>query len=123
MASVWAARNFDDRADLTPLIYGTLNSARPEHTIRDLWDWVPPSEAQRFLDEAMPLQNAGNGDLEVVVLRFQHTIRALHHDRYARGQKPAARWWQGLFGRADMVGWLFALLPTAGLLTAIEVWK
>lgn len=84
MARVWAddapAPKFDVTEDITGRIFHALYSASPPSTLRDLWPWVPRRSRLRFVVQARTAQR--DGDLTVLMQRYQHTVRAEWIDRY-----------------------------------------
>lgn len=86
----WEAHAFDEEADLTGRILATLDSADPTGTLYDLWPWVSLTLRRKFVERAMPLANAGNADLEIVVERFQYVVRTEWAERYGRKQRRSA---------------------------------
>jgi hypothetical protein len=107
---------FDVDADVTPQIRASVDSANPAATLRDLFEWVSADARRRFLMQV----HTRAEDLDVLVERFQHTVRSEWANRYMRGD-PDEQWVR--LRRVTRWPWWFAVVPTALLLSAVGYWR
>lgn len=88
MATIWGGAQFDPDADLKPQIINALAGANPQAKLSELWPWVPSQARLQLVARAKWASTPG--EAEVLVARYEHTIRA-----HWREMQPSDRaWWQ-----------------------------
>jgi hypothetical protein len=98
MAQQWGPDPFDESADLGPAIRAALDSDNPAATLQTAFPWVPSDARRRFV----LLASTREEDLDVLIERFQHTIRSHWANRYMAGDptsQPSR--WSRLFKRGE----------------------
>jgi len=74
-----------DEAVLAQTALTALGSSDAPAALAGEFEWMPNHLLREFIAEAIPLQNAGSGDLELVVRRFAHIVRSEFSDRRVLG--------------------------------------
>lgn len=77
----WNSDPGDDPGGQMAVALAALDSAQPVDTLRDTWPHMDVDRCERFVVEAVPLQNVGNvAQLTVVAYRFVHDVNATWPD-------------------------------------------
>jgi|SRR5882762_2527397 len=99
MAHVWADEPFDETADLSLVIRAALDAEDPAAILQTAFPWVPSDARRRFT----LLATTREEDLDTLILRYEHTVKAYWANRYMGGDptpRPPSRW-SRLFKRGE----------------------
>lgn len=85
MMTLRPTRDLDERVLAQTALTALASPAPAVDVLHDQFEWMPTHLLREYVEQAIPLQNAGNSDLELVVRRFAHTLRSEWSDRRVLG--------------------------------------